>query len=308
MAQPPYEGSQPPEYPPSRQPRRDEQTPSYEQPSYEQSQQYRPYDQPPYGNDSQQPYGGSGGQYGGPGGQYGGPGGQYGGPGGQYGGPGGQYGGSGGQYGGPGGQYPPPYGPKKRGNGFAVAGIILAVLFAPLGLIFAIIGLVKSGARDGAGKVLSIIAIVVSLIVAGSITAGTVAIGNSTVADPGCIAAESSSRAAASTMDADDQAISRDQNNPTAEKADIKKFIGHIQAFIAQLNAAKAEATHQSVKDKIGQMSGDLTGLLAGVQAIEKGDLSQASAVDTYGSKLASDGTAIDQLCVPFAGDDSSSS
>jgi hypothetical protein len=272
--------------------------PSYEQQSYGQPQQYSPYDQPrqsppydqpPYGNGGQHPsYGGAGGQYGG------GPGGQYGSPGGQYG------GGSGGQY--------PPNGSKKRGNGFAVAGIILAVLLAPLGLILAIVGLVKSGARDGAGKVLSIVAIVVSLIVGGAITAGIVAIRNSTVVDPGCIAAESSARGMDSTMNADNNAISKDENNPAAEKTDLKKFGDHLQTFIAQLNAAEAEAEHQSVKDKIGQLSGDLSGMLTALQAIEKGDTSQVSKVDSYANLLNSDGTAIDQLCVPFGGDDSSGS
>jgi hypothetical protein len=348
MSQPPYGQSQPPEYPPSGRPRRHEQSPPYGQPSYDQqqygqpsyeqqqqsygqqpsygqqsyeqqqsygqqpsygqpsyeqqsygqqsygqSQQYPPYDQPrqyppfdqppPYGNGGQQPsYGGAG-------------------AGGQYGGPGGQYGG------GPGGQYP-PYGPEKQGNGFAVAGIILAVLVAPLGLIFAIVGLVKSGARGGAGKVLSIVAIVVSLIVGGSVTAGIVALNNSTAADPGCIAAESSAQTMDSTMNADDNAISRDANNPAAEKTDLKKFGDHLQTFIAQLNAAEAEAEHQSVKDKIGQLSGDLSGMLTALQAIEKGDTSQVSKVDSYANLLNSDGTAIDQLCVPFGGDDSSGS
>lgn len=311
MAQPPYEQPQPPEYRPSGRPRHYEQSPSYGQqaygqqqpygqpsygqPSYEQSQQYPSYDQPPYGNGGQHPsYGGAGGQYGGPGGQYGGPQGQYGGPGGQYG-------------GGPGGQYP-PHGPEKRGNGFAVAGIILAVLLAPLGLIFAIVGLVKSGARGGDGKVLSIVAIVVSLIVGVGATAGIVAIGNSTAADPGCIAAESSARGLDSTLNADDAAISKDQSNAAAEKTDLKKFGNHLQTFIAQLNAAKAEAQHQSVKDKIGQMSGDLSGMLTGLQAIEKGNTSQASKTDSYASKLGSDGTAIDQICAPFGSAGSSGS
>jgi len=315
MAQPPYGQPQPPEYPPPGQPRRYQQPPSYgqqeygqqaygqpsyeqpsyDQPSYEQPQRYPSYDQPPYGNGGQYPpHGGAGGQYGGPGGQYGGPGGQYGGPGSQYG-------------GGPGGQYP-PYGPEKRGNGFAVAGIVLAFLLAPLGLIFAIIGLVKSGARDGAGKVLSIVAIVFSLIVGGLGTVGVVAISNSTVADPGCRAAENGARAMTSTMKADDQALSKDGNNPAAEKTDLKKFGDHLQTFLTQLNAAKAEAKHQSVKDKIGQATGDLSGMLTAMQAVEKGDTGQANKVDFYANKLDSDGTAIDQICVPFGSVSSSGS
>jgi hypothetical protein len=70
------------------------------------------------------------------------------------------------QPGGPGGDYPPalpPVTPVKRGNAYAVAGIGLGILIWPLGLLFSIIGLVKSRARAGSGKVLSIVGIVVSL-------------------------------------------------------------------------------------------------------------------------------------------------
>ena len=55
----------------------------------------------------------------------------------------------------------------KRGNGYAVTGVVLALPIWPLGLSFSIIGLVKSRTRAGSGKVLSIIGIVLSLIVAG---------------------------------------------------------------------------------------------------------------------------------------------
>jgi hypothetical protein len=66
------------------------------------------------------------------------------------------------------GGYPPmtpPDPPVKQRNGFAIAGIVLAILLVwPLGLIFSIIGLVKSKARHGAGRALSIAGIIVSLL------------------------------------------------------------------------------------------------------------------------------------------------
>src|SRR5215472_4253857 len=108
-----------------------------------------------------------------------------------------------------GGGYPPP--PVKQGNGYAVAGIILAIFVPLLGLIFSIIGLVKSGARAGAGKALSIVGIVLSLVVGigGTVAIVTLAnhVANSTAADPGCISAENDARQMATTITADGAAI-----------------------------------------------------------------------------------------------------
>jgi hypothetical protein len=324
MAQPPYEEPQPPEYPPAGRPRRYEQPPSYGQQAYGQQPSYgqpsygqesygqQSYEQPSYGQQQsygqesygqQQSYGQE--SYGQP--SYGqqsyGQSQQYP-PYDQppYGGPGGQYGG------GPGGQYPPPYGPEKRGNGFAIAGIILAVLLWPLGLVFAIIGLVKSRARAGAGKALSIVAIVVAVVVGAASISIVVILRNSTLADPGCRSAESSFRGFLPTVAADDSAISKDVHNPTAEKADIRKFSADIQTIVTELNAASAMSTHQSVKDKINKMSSDMSGMVTAIKAVENGNASQASAIESYASKLQPDGAAIDQICVPFGGINSSGS
>jgi hypothetical protein len=313
MAQPPWGQQQPPEYPPPGRPRRHEQSPShgqqayeqqqqpygqpsyeqqqpYGQPSYGQSRQYPPYDQPrqyppygqpPYGNGGQQPpYGGAGGQYGGPGGQYGGPGGQYG--------------------GGPGGQYPPPYGPERRGNGFAIAGIILAILLWPLGLVFAIIGLVKSRARAGAGKVLSIVAIVVAAVVGAATISFVAIVGNSTAADPGCISAENAFQSMTNKISSDDSAMSADANNRAKEKADIKGFITDVQTLVTKLNAAEAEATHQSVRSTVGKASSDMSTMLSALQAVENGNTSQSSVLDNKASSMNGDGTAIDNICSSF--------
>jgi vacuolar-type H+-ATPase subunit H len=210
------------------------------------------------------------------------------------GGPGGQYGGA------PGGQYPPPYGPQKRGNGFAIAGIILAILLWPLGLIFAIIGLVKSRARAGAGKVLSIVAIVVGVVV-GAVSISLVAIaGNSTAADPGCISAENSFQSMMNKISSDDSAMSADANNPAKERADIKGFTTDAQTLVAKLNAAEAEATHQSVKSAVGKASSDMSAMLSALQAVENGHTSQISVLDNKANSLSGDGTAIDNICSSF--------
>jgi hypothetical protein len=277
MAQPPY-GQQPPEYPPSGQPSYGQ--PTYGQPTYGQPQQ-PPYDQPPYGGQQQPPYGGGGGQYGGPGDQYGAPGGQYG--------------------GGPGGQYPPPYGPpQKQGNPFAIAGIILAILVWPLGLVFAIIGLVKSGARAGAGKVLSIVSIAVAVVVGAASIAIVANIANSTGADPGCRSAENAFASMMNKISSDDSAMSADANNPTKEKADIKGFTTDVQTLVTKLNAADAQATHQSVKNAVGKASSDMSTMLSALQAVENGNTNQLSVLENKANAMSGDGTAIDNICSSY--------
>jgi flagellar basal body-associated protein FliL len=186
-----------------------------------------------------------------------------------------------------------------------VAGIILAILAPPLGLIFAIIGLVKSGARNGAGKALSIVAMVIALVLIAATIAGIVAFSNSTVADPGCRSAESSAMSVNNTMNNDDKAISADSNNPAAEKADLSKFAADSQSFITQLNAAQAQAQHQSVKSAIGKMSTDLRAMLSAMKAVENGNTNQVNAFTAAADKVDSDGTAIDQICAPFGGSNS---
>jgi hypothetical protein len=201
---------------------------------------------------------------------------------------------------GPAGNYPPmmpPATPPKQGNGFAVAGIVLAILVWPLGLIFSIIGLVKSKARYGAGKVLSIVGIVISLIVGATIIAFVAVAANSPAADPGCISAESDFNAMLSTFNADDNALSRDVKNKTAERADIRKFITDTQTLHSELAAAQAEARHQSVAAKIGAMNSDLATVSSGLQAVERGNANQVNQMTAAANKLQSDGTAVDSLC-----------
>lgn len=197
------------------------------------------------------------------------------------------------QYGAPG-TYPGGYGPPpKQGNGFSVAGACLCII-PLLGLIFSIIGIAKSGSRGGAGRVLGIVGIVLSLLFAGGYAAAAASINSSTAADPGCISAEASSRQLASQMQSD-------SGNMTKEQADM-------QSLESGLQHAQSIAVHQSVKNAIGKMASDLTGMTNALNAMQKGDTSQASAVDNYAKKLGPDGDAIDRICVPFAGSSSSGS
>ena len=267
MSQPPFDQppyGQPPQQPPyGQQP----QQPPYGQPPYGQPPYGQPPQEPPYGQQSQPP------PYGQP--PYDQP---------------------------PFGQQPPygqpPYGQSvNRRNGFAVAGIVLAILVWPLGLIFSVLGLVKSKARAGGGRVLSIVGIIVALLVgAGSIGVVVVA-ARSPAADPGCIAAENDARALTSKITADDNAISRDQGNASAERTDIHRFITDMQTLQSQLNAAQAEAHHQSVQAKIGAMSTDLGIVVSDLQAIQRGDASKVSQLDAAAGRLQGDGSAIDSIC-----------
>jgi hypothetical protein len=208
------------------------------------------------------------------------------------------------QYGQP---QPSPYGTggyqsaAKQGNGFAIAGIVLAFLIPLLGLIFSIIGLAKSKARAGAGKVLSITGIVVSLVVGGVAVAAIGALANSvahsTAADPGCISAENDARQMTNTLNADSAAITRDQNNSSAEEADLHKFLTDMQSLQGQWSTAETEAQHQSVKVQIAAVNSDLKTLTSSLQAIENGDMSKVNDVTSAANKLQSDANTLDSTC-----------
>jgi hypothetical protein len=77
----------------------------------------------------------------------------------------------------------------------------------------------------------------------------------------------------------------------------IIALVSDAQTLRSQLNAAEAEAVHQSVQAKIGAMSSDLGAMVSGLQAIERGDVSQISQMEAAASKLQGDGSAIDSIC-----------
>jgi hypothetical protein len=216
----------------------------------------------------------------------------------QYGAP--QYGGQ--PYGAPQDQYgqvPPagygyPAAPQK--NGFAVAGLVLSIL-PLLGLIFSILGLNRAGKVGGKGKGLAIAGLVLSIAIGAGYTALAVNVGNSTALDPGCTSAESSISALDSKLEADGTKISSDAGNPATMQADLATLTTDLQSVKSALDTALAKAKHQSVKDGIQAVDTDITTVLSGVQALSKGDLSQADSFETAAQKVETDGTALDNLC-----------
>ncbi len=205
--------------------------------------------------------------------------------------------------------FPPPpnwtsgYGPSpvKRGNDFALAGIILAVLVPILGLIFSVIGLTKSKARAGAGKTLSIVGIVVSLLVGSGATVLAVTIVSRVSAeDPGCITAESSLLHMDNRLIADRAAASQDQNNPSAEQTDRQHMLTDMQSLQRQLTTAIPQVKHQSVKAELQAMISDINTYTSGFQAAENGDTSKINQVTNAAYNLQSDGHALDTTCSSF--------
>jgi hypothetical protein len=166
-----------------------------------------------------------------------------------------------------------------------------------LGLIFSIIGLVKSKARGGGGRVLSIVGIVMALIVgAGLIGLGVIG-ATSPASDPGCIAAENDAQALTGKIKADDNAMNRDEGNTSAERADIQRFTTDMQTLQSELNAAQAKAHHQSVRAKIGVLSSDLGIVVSDLKAVQRGDTGKVSQLEAAAGRLQGDGSAIDSLC-----------
>jgi hypothetical protein len=189
----------------------------------------------------------------------------------------------------------------KRGDGFAISGIILAIFFPILGLIFSIIGLTKSKARAGAGKTLSIVGIVVSLLVGSGATVLAVAIVSRLSAeDPGCITAESDLLHMDNRLIADKAALSRDQNNPSAEQTDKQHILTDMQSLQRQLTTAVPQAKHQSVKAELLAMISDINTYTSSWQAAENGDTSQINKMTNAAYNLESDGHALDTTCSSF--------
>jgi hypothetical protein len=195
---------------------------------------------------------------------------------------------------GSGGYYPPP---PKQGNGFAIAGIILAILAPLFGLIFSIIGLTKSKARAGAGRTLSIVGIVVSVIVMGGAVAAIAVVGKSTAADPGCVSAESAARQMTSTLNADETAMSRDQSNSSAERTDLQKFVTDMSTLTTKWSAAEAQAQHQSVKAQIAAVISDMGTFNSSLQAVAQGQANQVSPMEAAATKVQNDGNTLDSTC-----------
>ena len=191
--------------------------------------------------------------------------------------------------------------PVKRRNGFANAGIVLAVLVSILSLIISINGLDKLKTLADAGKALSIAGSGTTVPARGGTTMPPInlplpsSIG--TAVDPGSITAASVGRDVTDTLNADRAALSRDQDNPPAQLADLQRLVTDLQSLQRQMTTAEAQATHPSVKTGISAMISDLSTFSSGLQAVENGDLSQVNQMATVADKVKSDGRTIATTC-----------
>lgn len=233
-------------------------------------------------------------QFGGPAPQYGAPAPQYGETGQNQFGAQPQYGAPQPQFGGPvppaGGGYGYPTEPQK--NGFAIAGLILSIL-PLLGIIFSILGLTRAPRVGGKGRGMSIAGLILSVAFIAGYAAIGVAASNSTALDPGCRSAEDSFNSQLSTLQADENQLESNPGDTTA----MNTFITEVQNLKTSLDNAEGQAQHDSVKQKIKAMDDDMTTVLTGLQAIQKGDTSQLDAFSAAAGRLESDGNAVDDIC-----------
>ena len=72
---------------------------------------------------------------------------------------------------------------------------------------------------------------------------------------------------------------------------------GALSNVQGQLSGAEAPAQHQSVRAQIAALSSDIGTLISSLQAIENGDVSQASQMEAVVTKLQNDGNALDSTC-----------
>jgi hypothetical protein len=116
--------------------------------------------------------------------------------------------------------------------------------------------------------------------------------------DPGCATAANVGRQMGNTLRADQAAISRDQNNPSARRADLQRLIADLQSLQRQMTTAEARATHQSVKAGIASMISDLSAFISGLRAIANGDMSQVNPMTTAGYRTQSNGHQVYAACM----------
>ena len=214
-----------------------------------------------------------------------------------------------------------PYGEAaaRQTNRVALAGVIFSVL-PLLGLIFSIIGLSKASVLGGAGRTAATVGIALSLVFAGVYGLGIYKIVSSTNADPGCVAAESAELTMDRKVSADEAALSAaeaeaaesvgssgggsgDGGGDAGEDGEdgvqtaLRAMAADLQASETELESAAAEATNAKVGAGIRAVHDDLGELIAEIEAVQAGDDSAMSSLQTVAGQLELDGNAVDQLC-----------
>jgi hypothetical protein len=147
--------------------------------------------------------------------------------------------------------YPVAPEPPKRTNGFAIAALILGIIsLFPLGLIFGIIGLVKSKTYRS-GKVMSWIAIVLSVLWIIPYAAVTPRILKAT--DPGCINVVTNVNNLLTKM-------SGDAGDSTAGLNDLK-------ALVTELKTDAGKSHNADAKNAMTTMANDVQSIIDQVSA-----------------------------------------
>jgi hypothetical protein len=104
------------------------------------------------------------------------------------------------------------------------------------------------------------------------------------------------------TISADEAAMSRDQNNPLAMRADARHLMIDVQPLETRFTTAEAQAQHQSVKAALSALASDLKTTTSGSLAMMNGDARQAAQTFIAASKLESDGNALESACTAVDG------
>jgi hypothetical protein len=200
------------------------------------------------------------------------------------------------------GAVPGPYGyqsvPAKPTNGIALAGAITS--FVPVvGLVLSIIGAVRSRALGGAGKTAGTVGIVLSLLFTGGWGFLGYKLGNSTLADPGCISAEAHARALDSTLSSDEATLKADSGSGDTDQvhSDWQKLISDMSSGQADLEADAAKARHASVRDAIEKLNTDISTFVSEGQQYLAGDDSAPDSMVQTAEAMETDGDAVDSIC-----------
>jgi hypothetical protein len=188
--------------------------------------------------------------------------------------------------------------PAKPTNGLALAGAITS--FVPLvGLVLSIIGAVRSRALGGVGKTAGTVGIVLSVLFTGGWGFLVYKIGNSTLADPGCISAEAHARSLDSTLSSDEATLKTDSDSADTDqvRADWQKLISDMSAGQSELQADESKAHHASVRDAISKLNTDIGMFVSEGRQYLNGDDSATDAMVQTAENMETDGNSVDSIC-----------
>jgi hypothetical protein len=182
--------------------------------------------------------------------------------------------------------YPPvaPYGygqppvapPAPGSNGFSIAAIILAFVVSPLGIVFSILGIVRAGKVGGKGRILSIIALVISLL--GSVLWGAFAYG----VTRGVKQVVTCNQTERQIEDLSTR-FQADSSDPAAYKKDLQDVINILNTSADKVSDSKSAADMRRAAADFQELLNDVN--------------NGTEPSSTLGKRLTTDGAAVDKDC-----------